>query len=124
MIAFERYVERQKEWSEKTFGPGPRTEGVLKHIEKEIAEVRAAPSDMDEWLDIVMLALDGAWRAGHSTKDICDGLERLQMRNMYRRNWPPPAPPDQPNEHIREPSHATNGSGPPNQPETSGDKNA
>lgn len=50
-------------WSSKTFGPGMRTEGLLKHIAKEMDEVRKNPSDVTEWIDIAILALDGAWRA-------------------------------------------------------------
>ena len=96
----EHYIERQKQWSLETFGPGQRTEGNLKHIEKEIAEVRENPSDVYEWLDIVTLALDGAWRMGHSPKAICEGLERLLVRNKQRK-WGAPSAPDQPNEHIR-----------------------
>jgi len=102
MIKLERYIERQQRWSETVFGPGARTKGVTEHIEKEIAEVRAAPSDLDEWCDIIILAMDGAWRAGHSPEDICMALERIQMRN-FARQWPPRhAIGDGPVEHIRD----------------------
>ena len=92
MIALERYVERQREWSLKTFGDGARVGTVTKHIEKEIEEVRQAPGDLDEWIDIVILALDGAWRAGHSPDDIGMALERIQMRNFARARHVPSSP--------------------------------
>lgn len=94
------FLNRQKRWSSNTFGDSPRTEGVLKHIEKEIAEVRAAPFDLEEWCDIVILALDGAWRSGHSPHEICAMLERKQSINrnrVYART-----PDDVPSEHTRE----------------------
>lgn len=99
-MKLERHLKRHRRWSLRTFGPGARIGGLTKHIEKEIAEVRAAPADLDEWLDIVTLALDGAWRAGFTPAEICRGLERLQNRNMARQ-WPSAVCDDQPTEHIR-----------------------
>lgn len=47
------HLTRQREFSLRTFGPGPRTEGVCKHIEKELQEVREARGgDLSEWIDI------------------------------------------------------------------------
>lgn len=60
MFDLEEYIEDQKEWSWATFGSGYRTEGVLKHIESELMEIREAPKDVTEWCDVVILALDGA----------------------------------------------------------------
>jgi hypothetical protein len=56
------HLERQHAWSTKTFGPGERLAGVLDHITKEIEEVRKQPTDIEGWIDIVILALDGALR--------------------------------------------------------------
>lgn len=93
------YVRRQMEWSRVVFGPGRRTEGVLKHIEKEVQEVRRSPTDL-EWIDIVILALDGAWRAGYTPEQIADALAYKQAKNM-RREWPSPVSEDEPVEHVR-----------------------
>lgn len=98
---FPRYITRQIAWSRKTFGPGKRTEGILKHIEKEIQEVREEPDKPDEWLDIVILALDGAWRTGASVIDIIDYLVRKQEIN-FSRKFPYPESEDHPSEHIEE----------------------
>ena len=63
------HITRQGAFGRATFGPGPRTEGVLKHIESEIEEVRRAAEEGDldelvkEWTDIVILGLDGLIRA-------------------------------------------------------------
>ena len=59
------YLDRQRRFSERAFGPGPRPAGVIDHIRKELIEIEAAPDDLKEWIDVVTLALDGAWRAGH-----------------------------------------------------------
>jgi hypothetical protein len=81
------YLRRQKLFSERTFGPGMRTSGVIDHIRKELLEVETAPNDLKEWIDIVTLALDGAWRAGYSPEQIVNQLERTLDRNE-KRKWP------------------------------------
>ena len=97
------YITRQREWSEQTFGHSVRTNGITRHIEKELAEIRAAPHDLTEWIDVVILALDGAWRAGYTPEQIAEGMQRRQSVNFNRR-WPAAnnCDPEQPIEHIRE----------------------
>ena len=98
---FRNYLERQREWSEKTFGPGMRTKGVTEHIRKELLEVEAEPSKLEEWIDVAILALDGAWRAGHSVPVIIGMLVDKQAMN-FKRKYPAPVSEDVPVEHIRE----------------------
>ena len=65
MIDFEQHLMRQIAWSRATFGPGTRQEGVSDHIHKELVEVANAPTHserVNEWTDVVILALDGLWR--------------------------------------------------------------
>jgi hypothetical protein len=81
------HLRRQREWSERTFGPGPRTAGVIDHIRKELREIEADPTDLSEWIDVVILALDGAWRAGGSPEQIIAALVAKQTRNEGR-TWP------------------------------------
>lgn len=81
-------------FSQKTFGPGMRTEGISDHIKKELREIAQDPSDVEEWIDVVSLGLDGAWRC---LKDrvpdsmigplIAAVLEGKQQRNQ-KRVWP------------------------------------
>jgi hypothetical protein len=68
------YIGRQIEWSSRTFGPGPRTAGLLAHIRSELNEIEAEPADVTEWIDVIILAIDGAWRAGHSPEAIVVAL--------------------------------------------------
>jgi len=80
------YISRQREWSLRTFGPG-RIQGVLDHIRKELEEIEADPTDLLEWADIIILALDGAWRSGHLPQDIIDAVKAKLTINENRK-WP------------------------------------
>ncbi|SDD42063.1 dATP/dGTP pyrophosphohydrolase domain-containing protein [Auraticoccus monumenti] len=98
----ETHLSRQRAWSETTFGPGARTRGVVDHIRKELREIEAAPDDLGEWVDVVILALDGAWRSGASPKQIIAAIRAKQARNESR-TWPDwrTMSPDQAIEHVR-----------------------
>ena len=84
---FLSHIKRQIAFSEKTFGPGARTKGVIEHIRKELKEIEEAPGDLSEWIDVMILAIDGASRAGHSAEQIIDGLVAKQTKNEGRK-WP------------------------------------
>ena len=84
---FEQHLIRQREFSEKTFGPNFNFKGVINHIEKELKEIENDPHDLVEWIDIVLLALDGAWRAGYSPQQIINALVYKQTKNENR-TWP------------------------------------
>lgn len=96
------YIERQQRWSEDTFGPGRRTGGILAHIRKELTEIERDPLDLEEWIDVIILALDGAWRAGHRPQEIAKALSMKQEKN-FSRTWPDwrTLTEDDPVEHIR-----------------------
>lgn len=81
------HIARQREFSLRTFGPGPRTEGCLDHIAKELDEIRKAPTDLSEWADVIILALDGAQRTGADPQAIIDAVIAKQKRNEQR-DWP------------------------------------
>jgi hypothetical protein len=97
-------VDRQIDWSLRTFGPGDRTAGTLAHIRKELDEIAADPGDLEEWCDVIILAIDGAWRAtGATPEDINIALVEKQAKNRAR-TWPPigSVPPGEPVEHVRD----------------------
>ena len=96
------HLHRQREFSERTFGPGTRTAGVLDHIRKELNEIEAKPDDVSEWVDVILLALDGAWRAGFSPEQIAQAVAAKQARNESRK-WPDwrTAEPGKAIEHVR-----------------------
>jgi hypothetical protein len=93
------YIARQKEWSELTFGSGQRTIGIIKHIESELKEIQSSPNDLFEWIDVIILALDGAWRAGFTAAQITQALENKQEKN-FTRKWEK-SPEDQPTFHKK-----------------------
>lgn len=81
MFNLEAHLKRQIAFSRATFGPGARTEGVLDHMAKEAIEVREevekgdTGSPASEWVDLVILALDGLTR--QIVQDLHDnGTER------------------------------------------------
>lgn len=96
------HLERQRQFSERTFGPGARTAGVCDHIRKELKEIEEAPADLEEWIDVVMLALDGAWRTGASSSAIAAALAAKLAKNEAR-TWPDwrTAEPGKAIEHVR-----------------------
>jgi hypothetical protein len=97
-----KHLHRQRDFSQRTFGPGTRTEGVIDHIRKELIEIADKPTDVTEWIDVVILALDGVWRAGYEPEDIAQAIEAKQAKNEAR-NWPDwrTADPGKAIEHIR-----------------------
>ena len=100
--AMAAHFRRQRDWSLRTFGPGDRAAGVLDHIRKELREIEAEPSSLEEWIDVAILAFDGAWRAGHSPEAIAEAWLGKQTKNEAR-DWPDwrTMPPDRAIEHVR-----------------------
>lgn len=102
-IPLREIIAHQRAWSRKTFGPGDRTKGVAEHIMKELVEIReSGGKDVMEWVDLITLALDGAWRAGHSPSKIESAIIKKRKINE-KRNWPDwrTAPKDKAIEHVR-----------------------
>ena len=96
----QEFIKRQIKWSKKTFGEGRRTLGVTDHIKKELEEIRSDPDDLEEWIDVIILAFDGAWRTGHSPGEIINALRDKQLKNI-KRQWPDLKDDDVPVEHIK-----------------------
>lgn len=80
-------MQRQKEFSKKTFGPHQRTAGIIDHIKKELIEIEQDPKDLNEWIDVALLAIDGAWRAGYSPAEIAAAYIAKIAKNEQR-SWP------------------------------------
>jgi hypothetical protein len=81
------HLTRQATWSALTFGPGVR-KGVVAHIRKELIEVEESDHrDLEEWVDVIILAFDGAWRMGASPEQIIAAIKAKQTKNEGR-TWP------------------------------------
>lgn len=96
------HLYRQRDFSARTFGPGARSTGIIHHIRKELIEIANSPADVTEWIDVVLLAFDGAWRAGHNPEDIVQALFMKQRKNESR-TWPDwrTADPEAAIEHVK-----------------------
>lgn len=56
-------------------------------ITKELDEIRADPDDLGEWVDVIILAFDGAWRHGWEPDQIIAAIKAKQAKNEAR-TWP------------------------------------
>ena len=99
------FLVQMMEWSAKTFGPGRRTQGLWAHVEKEKAEIRADPTDLEEWIDLIILACDGFWRNGGTPDDLLGRLFDKLEKNKAR-EWPAVNDGATPMEHVRRPCPA------------------
>lgn len=96
-LDLESHLTRQMVFSRATFGPGERSEGVIDHIRKELDEIEAGDGDAAEWVDLVILALDGLTRrlwastgpapAQEMAAMACRMIVNKQSRNELR-DWP------------------------------------
>lgn len=86
-----QHLRRQIEFSERTYGPGDRTAGVCDHIRKELREVQddaaAGLPTLGEWVDVIILGFDGAWRSGATPEQIVAAIVAKQTKNEGRK-WP------------------------------------
>jgi hypothetical protein len=111
MTDLEAHIRRQMAFSRATFGPGERRKGVIDHIRKELDEIEAGDGDPKEWVDVVILALDGLWRSLHFGKNVswpnvpgtADYLIIGKQSRNEQREWPDwrTADPEKAIEHVR-----------------------
>ena len=98
------HIDRQITFSRNTFGPGERRAGVIDHLRKELVEIEEAGADdvLNEWVDVIILAFDGAWRSGATSHQIIAGIKAKQAKNEAR-EWPDwrTADPTKAIEHVR-----------------------
>lgn len=66
------HLRQQAAWSEKTFGPGARVE---------------SGGALNEWVDVIILGFDGAWRSGATPEQIVAAIVAKQAKNEARK-WP------------------------------------
>lgn len=81
------HLRRQRVFSLDKFGPGTRVRGVIDHIKEELEEIEEHPGDVVEWIDVALLAFDGAWRAGFEPEEIAAAFEAKLTKNENR-TWP------------------------------------
>lgn len=99
------YIKRHVEWGYSTFGTpadGRGPLGPLDHLKKELKEIEDDPNDLKEWIDAIILAIDGFIRAGGKPHMLLPMLFEKQTINSMR-NWPDwrTMHPDKAIEHVR-----------------------
>lgn len=107
-----KHMTRQINFSLETFGPHARQKGVTDHIRKELVEIVDGNNDPGEWVDVVLLGLDGLWRSikeknpGWTVAKVAARatilIAKKQAKNE-RRSWPDwrTTNPDQAIEHVK-----------------------
>lgn len=85
-VALEVFARRKGDWADKQFGTGCRTQELIFHLEKELLEVSRNPFDKSEWIDIILLAMDGYRRHGGKAEDLFPDMQAKQQIN-YERKW-------------------------------------
>lgn len=105
-LTFARFLDEFRAWSLETFGPNKAPNSVTDHIRKELIECEADPADVVEWADVVMLALDGAWRFGGVDGTEFAAILSAKLGANRMRRWPDwrwrSLPPDAVMEHVRD----------------------
>lgn len=89
----------QMHFSLTTFGPKLRRKGIIEHIRKELDELENMPDNQDhaeEWIDLLILSLDGLWRELHINQhqpwDHVPQIIRYKYKRKMQKNrdrvWP------------------------------------
>lgn len=100
-INFEEFVNLKGDWCRRIFGPGLRTKGICEHIRKELLEIEREPESLEEWIDVIFLALDGAYRVNPSGDAIAAMMEH-KLKKIQARQWPALGQSeDKPIEHVK-----------------------
>lgn len=102
---FDDYLRRHLEWGHATFGSpadGRGPLGPLDHLKKETKEIGDDPYDLKEWIDAIILSIDGFLRAGGKPHMLLPMLFQKQGINGER-DWPDwrGADPNKAIEHVR-----------------------
>jgi hypothetical protein len=120
-----QHLLRQMAFSRGTFGPGDRQRGVIDHCREELDEIEAelekgaaeaGSAEFDdaatEWVDMILLSLDGCWRALQAAApkmppdrvadEVVYRIKTKQSKNEMR-DWPDwrKANPDKAINHTR-----------------------
>jgi len=95
-----KFINEHIAWSRATFGEDYKWEQILNHIDEELREIEEYSNDVWEWIDVIFLALDGAWRAGYTAEQIIETMQEKQKIN-FSRKWTNNTDGVTPNKHIK-----------------------
>lgn len=95
---FTGFAQEHHAWALEKF-PSQSAESVCRHIEKELIEIRKDENDPMEWIDVIMLAMEGFCMTGGSPHETFEALREKHAINLLR-TWQAPNG-DDPIEHVR-----------------------
>jgi hypothetical protein len=73
-------------WSDKTFGGNRPPERSFSHLEEELGELRADPTDLKEYADCFLLLIDCCRRSGHNMEAVYQACaDKLEV--CKKRKW-------------------------------------
>lgn len=83
---FAAFIDRKFAWSLDTFGMKVTIHGVLAHLRKEVDEAERNPRDLEEWADVILLAIEGACRSHFTGEQLCRAIVKKHEKNT-KRTW-------------------------------------
>ena len=96
----ENYIKKQKDWIDRQF-PDVTQEAIIKHIKKELSEIEEDLNDVEEWVDVIILAIHGALKIEGVTPEVL-ALELIsKQRKNFQRKWPEKYDINEPVEHVK-----------------------
>lgn len=74
--SLEGLIEKQIKISKNKFGTETRTSGIIDHMVEELKEIENNPNDIFEWIDMLILSIDGSWRRGFTPSEIAEAWKQ------------------------------------------------
>lgn len=88
MFLLFNWLNKQRRWSFENHGNDEKTVAVLQTIYGEVVSTNGQPKDVNLWIRIIVLALEGALRQGFTPHEICEALEKKQIEYMAKDEEP------------------------------------
>jgi hypothetical protein len=97
---FDVLVARVVDFQNRKF-PGQTLAGVLKHLEREVGELRENPADEKEWADVLILLIAALYRRGITTDELF-AIAHAKVDENETRTWPVQPDADGVYHHVEE----------------------
>ena len=85
---FFKVMENWAKWSDSVWGENRPPNGTVNHLVEEAAELAENPTDIMEYVDVIMLAVDGLRQAGFDFAEFTDAAIKKLAINKAR-EWGP-----------------------------------
>src|SRR6266850_3984199 len=97
---WQELLNRMARWQFVTF-PEATTKSAWKHLTKEMIELDTNNEDIEEWADVLFLAIQGGTKAAGSLNKFRLAVQDKLMKNEERQ-WPAEPDADNVYEHVKE----------------------